>query len=73
VTPYFYRYIVDLQQVKKIDNLKFYAPKITSAAFRPKLSINIWKVDDNKENLIYSRYFHEDLMVQLGINGFKDA
>lgn len=47
-------------------------PKISTAAFRCKLNINIWNVTDSAEKLLYSRYFHEELLVQLGVNGFKD-
>lgn len=55
-----------------MDNIRFYVPKITTNTFRPKLGINIWKISDDGDQLVYSRYFHEDLMVQLGVNGFKD-
>jgi hypothetical protein len=48
-------------------------PKIASATFRPKLQLSLYAVDDSGDRLLYSRYFHEDLLVQLGVNGFKDS
>lgn len=59
--------------MKKIDNIKFYVPKINNLVFRPKLQLTVWKVDDSGEKVIYNKYFHEELMVQLGVYGHKDS
>lgn len=55
-----------------MENIKFYVPKIATPTFRPKFQISVYVVEDNGDKLIYSRYFHEDFLVQLGVNGFKD-
>ena len=73
VNNYYYREWIDLHTQKRIENIRFFVPKITSLTFRPKLALNIWAVDDHEEKLVYSRYFHEELLVSLGIYGFKDS
>lgn len=73
LTPYAYRQIIDLHENKKVENVRFFVPKIASASFRPKLQLTIFAVDDDGDRLLYNRYFHEDLLVQLGVNGFKDS
>jgi hypothetical protein len=72
ITPLSYHQYVDLQETRWLDNIRLYFPKITTNNFRPKLGLNIWKISDQGDQLLYSRYFHEDLIVQLGVNGFKD-
>ncbi len=72
LTPHAYRHIIDLRETRHIEAIRFYIPKISSNTFRPKLSLSIYAVDDAGDKLLYSRYFHEDLLVQLGVNGFKD-
>lgn len=56
-----------------MENIRLYVPKIISTTFRPKLALSVYAVDDAGDKLLYSRYFHEDLLVQLGVNGFKDS
>lgn len=73
LTPYAYRHIIDLHEVRRVENIRLYVPKITSTTFRPKLALSVYAVDDAGDKLLYSRYFHEDLLVQLGVNGFKDS
>lgn len=72
-SPYFYSQWIDLQKEKLIDNIKFFVPKITSIVFRPKLQLSVWAVREDGEKLIYHKYFHEELLVQLGVYGFKDS
>lgn len=56
-----------------MENIHFYIPEITTANFRPKLQVSVYVADDNGDKLIYSKYFHEDFLVQFGVNGFKDT
>lgn len=72
-SPYFHRQYIDLQAEQLVTNIKFFVPKITSLVFRPKLRLTVWSVDAAGENLLYSKYFNEELMVQLGVYGFKDS
>ena len=72
LTPHAFRQIIDLHETRRVENIKFYVPKILAATFRPKFQISVYVVDDSGDRLIYSRYFHEDFLVQLGVNGFKD-
>lgn len=58
INSHFYRQWIDLQSEKDIETISFYVPKITALTFRPKLSLNVWAVDNGQEKLIYSRYFH---------------
>jgi hypothetical protein len=56
-----------------VESVRFYVPKITTTSFRPKLQLSLYAVEDTGDKLLYTRYFHEDLLVQLGVNGFKDS
>lgn len=71
--PHFYRMLLDLQETKLVHSLRLFVPRITTPAFRPKLRLALWACSDSGERLLYSRYFHEDTLVQLGVNGFKDS
>jgi hypothetical protein len=55
-----------------VESVRFFVPKIVATSFRPKIQISLYVVDDSGDRLLYNRYFHEDLLVQLGVNGFKD-
>lgn len=72
LTPYAYRQIIDLYETRFVESIQFYVPKIANVNFRPKLQVSVYAVQDEGDKLIYSRYFHEDHLVQLGVNGFKD-
>jgi hypothetical protein len=73
LTPYAYTHIIDLNETKRVESVRFYVPKITTTSFRPKLQLSLYAVEDTGDKLLYTRYFHEDLLVQLGVNGFKDS
>lgn len=72
VTPYNYVEFIDLGETRRVESLRFFVPKIATNNFRCKLGLNIWNVTDQGDSLLYSRYYHEELLVQLGVNGFKD-
>lgn len=61
-----------MQETRRVESIRFFIPKIASVSFRPKLQISIFAVEDEGDHLLYTRYFHEDFLVQFGVNGFKD-
>ena len=62
-----------MQSTRFVENIHFYIPEITSPNFRPKLQVSVYVVNDDGDKLVYSKYFHEDFLVQFGIYGFKDT
>ena len=67
-----YVYYIDTLGHEGIKKVELYFPKINQGN-KYKIGIRIVELNDDGEHQLFYRYFHEDLLIHLGVESFRDT